>query len=1238
MNSEIDRLMDEIDAIPQTPENMPRRAVLARRALALANPDEDLGLWVTFQLSLAGALAESPAGDRARNLEESIAAYEAALRVLDPNLNPQAKEIWLDSTADLATTYLRRIRGDRGENLENAIRLYASVLEATPAHDDPLRWARAEVNLADAYCARIRGDVADNLEQALAAYDAALQLLQDQEQSRQRGRALTGRGIALFKRIKGDRSENLESAIAALQQALPLRPPDVDPVGWGTVMLNLANSYQNRTLGEREENLEYAIQINLQTLSVVTRRNNPGDWAGIQNNLGTIYLDRIRGTRAENIEKAIAYLNRALTVRTRQDMPREWAETTNNLAGAWQVRIRGDRSANLENAIRLGRTVLEVRTKEATPFDWAATMHNLGDAYLNRISGNRAENLEKAIACFRHALEVRKRDSAPFDWARSMTSLATGLSNRLNGARADNLEQAIQTYQQALECLEQREVPREWGMATVNLADAFQNRIYGDQAENLERAIAAYQQALTVFPREQMPADWAHVLTHQGAAYVNRVLGDPGSNLETAIGNYQQALQVRSRKSMPIEWAETQQLLASAWQLRSGAESPEKAIRLYGPLIEYYTGAGLVQDAAVATNNLAIAYSARRRGDPAHNLERAMQLYRQVRKMLSGNASINDWVRATLNLADCWIARRRGRARENRDRAIRLYREALTRASLEAMPQERRAQVNLGNALLARRNWKHAGQAYEDALSASDRLYDAGATPQARQAELREVGGIPERCAYALARAGQTARAVVALERGRARALAEALQLDQANTASLTQEERRQFTGARQRLAALQAEARLPASAPRRDFVSLSEDLREAEAALHNVVAGIRQRVPEFLPEFGLEQIRAGAGTAPLLYLSACTAGGLALLVTAGEAAPQTVWLPRLTDASASERAQQYWRAYQAWLSPNSPPEAFQQWRDVLDQATQWLWEVVMGPLLRAVPELRDVVLIPAGLLGLFPLHAAWKPDRRQPSRRSYALDGLTIRYAPSAAAVLAAQKRAAVTGEDSLLAVVDPWPVDGPPLPNAAPEVAIAVSGFAHSQVLHGGEATRDAVLAAMPQASVLHFSTHGRADLADALSSGLAVAARRFVTVRDFMSLQLPSTRTAILSACETALAGGELPDEVISLPTSLLQVGLARVAATQWPVSDLSTAMLVARFYDLWRGANTPIPEALRQAQRWLRDTSNGEKAAYFDQAASATPAAGALFQQLILADPDVRDHAHPYHWAAFAYFGV
>ena len=123
-------------------------------------------------------------------------------------------------------------------------------------------------------------------------------------------------------------------------------------------------------------------------------------------------------------------------------------------------------------------------------------------------------------------------------------------------------------------------------------------------------------------------------------------------------------------------------------------------------------------------------------------------------------------------------------------------------------------------------------------------------------------------------------------------------------------------------------------------------------------------------------------------------------------------------------------------------------------------------------------------------------------------------------------------------------------------------------------------------------------------------------------------------------------QLPDEVVALPSALLQAGFGGVAASLWSVADLSTAMLMEHFYRCWRKTGSRPPVGRRAAaERWLRDTSNREKAEYlkrYSPTLSGTRMTEAVaigfYSQAMSRDLDHRDFAHPFWWAAFYLTGV
>jgi CHAT domain-containing protein len=253
----------------------------------------------------------------------------------------------------------------------------------------------------------------------------------------------------------------------------------------------------------------------------------------------------------------------------------------------------------------------------------------------------------------------------------------------------------------------------------------------------------------------------------------------------------------------------------------------------------------------------------------------------------------------------------------------------------------------------------------------------------------------------------------------------------------------------------------------------------------------------------------------------------------------------------------------------------------------------------------------------------------------------VVLSYAPSARALGRAIRLAETAGTRSLMAIQDPRPAPGPPLPFAAVEVAAARALWPEAVILPGAQATRAAVLAALPDSDVIHFACHGRADITDPQAGGLGLASGDLLTPGDLAGLSLRA-RLVVLSACETGVPGMDVPDEVVGLPTALLQAGVAGTVASLWEVTDAGAALTMVEFYRQWRLGAHPPAAALREAQRWLRDSTAGTIRQTFESMLDGNgwlPAgeARSCWQQVVLADPDARPFAEPVSWAAFAYSG-
>jgi CHAT domain-containing protein len=420
-------------------------------------------------------------------------------------------------------------------------------------------------------------------------------------------------------------------------------------------------------------------------------------------------------------------------------------------------------------------------------------------------------------------------------------------------------------------------------------------------------------------------------------------------------------------------------------------------------------------------------------------------------------------------------------------------------------------------------------------------------------------------------------------------------------------------------------------------------EIRAARRELDAVVEEIKRLkgFEDFLPEPREQDIHRAAGEQPLVYLSAAEHGGFALVVHDQDV--RAVELPDLTAEAVRTHARAHDDAHKAYRADRSGRLA--DWEKSLDGTTKWLWDDLMGPVRGALPGHGEAVLVAGGLLGLLPLHAAWTEDPNAPTGRRYALDDLVVSYVPNARSLTSA--RALARGPvERLMVVVDPPRDDGrDPLRSAESEARAAAAGFpGRTNVLRGPAARAGAVRKALADADAAHFACHGEADVLTPLDSRLLLAGSEELRLRDLLALRL-RLRLAVLSACESFLPGTVLPDEVVSLPSGLLQAGVGGVVAAMWSLPDVPAALLMIDFYRRWRTEGRHPATALRDAQVWMRDATDGDKFAFLQRARDEREAwlpddetTDGLLLALEYQEEDGRCFDSLRSWAGFGYFGA
>lgn len=1038
-----------------------------------------------------------------------------------------------------------------------------------------------------------------------------------------------------------------------------------------------ANLIAQFPLGKQAFNIELALNLHKDLMRFVSRDAMPADWARLSMCLANEYSDRLEGNRPENIEIAITFYNQSLEVFTAEEMHFERALVMMNLANAYSKRVQGSRHENIQEAINLYQNSLRINTREAMPLEWALTIEKMADAYRDMMGQDRSKEIEIAISLYEQLLEPDLWDSKMSGKARIVSKLGHSFLERIEGEKAKNIEDGIEFLEQSLQAITCSDDPVECARTKSSLAYAYLKRFSGDRTENIEAAIAICKEALQIFNREDHSRLWMGLMFNLANAYAKRLKGDKNQNILDAIAAYEQLLQVITFESWPLEWgavmmnlANTLTLLA-AYTHENRAQNIEKAILCYENSMQIRTRDRMPYEWSQSKMSLGNAYLVRITGDKEQNINAAINVFEEVLQVRTQEGMPFEWATLMHNLANAYCQRIKLKSqkgelhlqREDTRSAINKYLAALEIFTSETYPYDCRRSARQLAILYADNNlWQEAQATYQTALNAAEILYQSALSKVSQEVELTESDNLYRCAAYAYAKIGDLKTAVSVLEQGRARSLSETLQRDRVDLETVRQlnpdlvERYQTVANAIRNLESTERRTGLDSNQPQHSETEFRQPATQARQALQACLTEIRQ-IPGYetflaLPTFADIAASLQPGQ-PITYLLHTPNGSLALVLHlpspsgrgdvlspskgAGREGITPIWLNDLTDDNLLGLLVNTWfNAYgQAQTSR-------QGWFDAIDRVTHQLWDQVMAPLvdhLHQQHHYQHATLIPTGYLSFLPLHAAWTEDSSLPTCRRYACDKIQFTYAPNALSLKAARTVAEQTPAAKLLAINEPLPVSASHLPSSSFETAKAVSTFpgqGNFKIWQHEAATAAAVLDALPDYSIVHFSCHGAANFRTPLDSGLLMAHNETLTLRDLLDRKFQGLRLAILSACETGIPGTDLPDEVVSLPTGLLQAGAAGVVSSLWSVADLSTMVLLSRFYDLWRPqepATTSLdpPAALHQAQLWLRDSTGPQLAPYLQ---NSHPELATKLEQT----HDKRPFAHPFYWAAFTYVGV
>jgi CHAT domain len=451
---------------------------------------------------------------------------------------------------------------------------------------------------------------------------------------------------------------------------------------------------------------------------------------------------------------------------------------------------------------------------------------------------------------------------------------------------------------------------------------------------------------------------------------------------------------------------------------------------------------------------------------------------------------------------------------------------------------------------------------------------------------LRQITGLASDAAACCVRAGLTDRAVELLEQGRGILLGQALdtRTDLTDLADRHPGLADRFAAVRDvlDLAGESRERRVPPLERQKEAVNVDDAAvrlavdrqRTAAEELERVIQEIRDQpgFAGFLRSPIIGDLLAAAADGPIVIVNVSRFGSHALILTSSGVL-RPVALDDVTPRRVSEQVSGLLSAFKGGAARPAPDR-------FLTGMLGWLWDAIAGPVLgrlRLTGPPADgqpwprLWWCPVGPLSFLPLHAAGRHHTRSGGAAQTVMDRAVSSYTPTVRALLHARRgRSGDRGSaenGSTLVVAVPQTADEPYLRGAEAEASMLRQRLDTPVItLSGPQATRTAVIGALPAARRAHFACHGSANLSDPSASCLLLADSQRLTVTDIARLRLHDADLAYLSACSTARPGSKLPDEVIHLSSAFQLAGYRQVIGTLWPIADETAVCLAADLYDI------------------------------------------------------------------------
>ena len=352
-------------------------------------------------------------------------------------------------------------------------------------------------------------------------------------------------------------------------------------------------------------------------------------------------------------------------------------------------------------------------------------------------------------------------------------------------------------------------------------------------------------------------------------------------------------------------------------------------------------------------------------------------------------------------------------------------------------------------------------------------------------------------------------------------------------------------------------------------------------------------------------------------------------------------------DENISEWLKNWKQTYNNSRKKKKEDNSSPQWETDLPSHLQTLQqllqiETILSTLKTSATPIKNIILIPHRDLHLLPLHALFPTS----------VDANFIfTYLPSleiAQNLIA--KKTTKPASFSFLAIENPKSkIDLTFAAMAGRFIAHLYKILPHSRLIKE-QASKENIRQNLPQlANVLNFIGHGSYSPENPLESALYCAGDEPLTWQELFAeetrIELPAYFLVCLAACETGLSGtSNFIDELVGFPSGFLSRNTTYILSTLWIVKEDSTGIFMMEFFRYLQAGKTP-PEALKQAQDWLKNITNSQLAQWYSDRSEEVKqdditqwdnlsSQASTYQQ----NPDFVPYENPYFWAGFVLTGL